>query len=223
MSDAPAATCPNHFHDEDTRYWAGSDHKMLESPVGEVSRSIPVAHAMDKNAQSVEPAQQICDTLGFRGIIRNFTPSYVNSLSATQYDLKLIRSSLYRWFIITMSTGVTSIVIHQLPYHAHWLNIISDIFFVSFHLNSQIHHEPSVNPRGTASSPSKLVPRDLSSRTLNTHQHDRTSLCTGLGPRYGDFCMGIVVDRECPSGSCLLPLDMGNVRNFPSSSSSSLS
>jgi tellurite resistance protein TehA-like permease len=29
-----------------------------------------------------------------------------------------------------MSTGVTSIMIHQLPYHAHWLNIISDIFFV---------------------------------------------------------------------------------------------
>jgi tellurite resistance protein TehA-like permease len=29
-----------------------------------------------------------------------------------------------------MSTGVTSILLHQLPYHAHWLNIISDIFFV---------------------------------------------------------------------------------------------
>ena len=29
-----------------------------------------------------------------------------------------------------MSTGVTSILLHQLPYHARWLNIISDIFFV---------------------------------------------------------------------------------------------
>jgi tellurite resistance protein TehA-like permease len=36
----------------------------------------------------------------------------------------------YRWFIITMSTGVTSILLHQIPYHAHWLNIVSDIFFV---------------------------------------------------------------------------------------------
>src|ERR1700760_5035247 len=29
-----------------------------------------------------------------------------------------------------MSTGVTSILFHQVPYHAHWLNIISYIFFV---------------------------------------------------------------------------------------------
>lgn len=29
-----------------------------------------------------------------------------------------------------MSTGVVSILIHQLPYHARWLNIISTIFFV---------------------------------------------------------------------------------------------
>ena len=29
-----------------------------------------------------------------------------------------------------MSTGVISIMLHQLPYHAHWLNILSYIFFV---------------------------------------------------------------------------------------------
>jgi tellurite resistance protein TehA-like permease len=29
-----------------------------------------------------------------------------------------------------MSTGVTSIMLHQIPFHARWLNIISDIFFV---------------------------------------------------------------------------------------------
>jgi tellurite resistance protein TehA-like permease len=28
-----------------------------------------------------------------------------------------------------MSTGVTSILFHQVPYHARWLDIISDIFF----------------------------------------------------------------------------------------------
>ena len=29
-----------------------------------------------------------------------------------------------------MSTGVLSIMLHKIPYHAHWLDIISDIFFV---------------------------------------------------------------------------------------------
>ncbi|KAJ9612479.1 hypothetical protein H2200_004076 [Cladophialophora chaetospira] len=47
---------------------------------------------------------------GARRIIRNFTPS---------------------WFIITMSTGVLSIMCHQLPYNGHWLQVISVIFFVT--------------------------------------------------------------------------------------------
>lgn len=29
-----------------------------------------------------------------------------------------------------MSTGAISILLHQLPYHAHWLDIVSEIFFV---------------------------------------------------------------------------------------------
>jgi tellurite resistance protein TehA-like permease len=29
-----------------------------------------------------------------------------------------------------MSTGVVSIMLHQIPYHAKWLNIMADIFFV---------------------------------------------------------------------------------------------
>lgn len=28
-----------------------------------------------------------------------------------------------------MSTGAVSIMLHQIPYHARWLNIIADIFF----------------------------------------------------------------------------------------------
>jgi tellurite resistance protein TehA-like permease len=35
-----------------------------------------------------------------------------------------------RWFIITMSTGVVSIMLHQLPYNGNWLQVISVIFFV---------------------------------------------------------------------------------------------
>ncbi len=38
--------------------------------------------------------------------------------------------TLARWFIITMSTGVISILLHQLPYNGDWLQIISVIFFV---------------------------------------------------------------------------------------------
>ena len=34
------------------------------------------------------------------------------------------------WFIITMSTGVLSIMLHQLPYNGSWLKIISTILFV---------------------------------------------------------------------------------------------
>ena len=40
------------------------------------------------------------------------------------------RVLLSRWFIITMSTGVVSILLHQLPYNGHWLRVISYIFFV---------------------------------------------------------------------------------------------
>src|SRR5689334_21705129 len=35
-----------------------------------------------------------------------------------------------RWFIITMSTGALSLMLHQIPFHAHWLDIVSEIAFV---------------------------------------------------------------------------------------------
>lgn len=36
------------------------------------------------------------------------------------------------WFIITMSTGVCAIMLHEVPppYDAHWLRILADVFFV---------------------------------------------------------------------------------------------
>ena len=64
---------------------------------------------------------------GFRRIIRNFTPSYVHLRLGTTCDDSII---LNRWFIITMSTGVLSILLHQLPYNGHWLQIFSIVFFV---------------------------------------------------------------------------------------------
>lgn len=45
---------------------------------------------------------------GWRHLIRNFTPS---------------------WFAVTMGTGISSVLLHQLPYNGHWLHIISYIVF----------------------------------------------------------------------------------------------
>ena len=72
------------------------------------------------------------DRGGFRRIIKNFTPSSVQlSLqSCNSISPWLIAARRKRWFIITMSTGVTSILLHQLPYNGSWLRIISTVFFV---------------------------------------------------------------------------------------------
>ena len=45
---------------------------------------------------------------GWRRIIRNFTPS---------------------WFSVNMGTGITSILLHNLPYNGKWLQYISYILF----------------------------------------------------------------------------------------------
>ncbi|KAF2434128.1 sulfite transporter Ssu1 [Tothia fuscella] len=111
-------TCPNngsnceeHYHAEDAKYLTEED----STPTGPISED-PKKNVLDtagNNEQShdTNDAQQSSGLAqsGFRRIIQNFTPS---------------------WFIITMSTGVTSLMLHQLPYHAHWLDIISYIFFV---------------------------------------------------------------------------------------------
>lgn len=49
------------------------------------------------------------DEHGFRRIVRNFAPS---------------------WYIVTMGTGVVALLLHEIPYHARWLNRLSEIFFV---------------------------------------------------------------------------------------------
>lgn len=45
---------------------------------------------------------------GWRSIVRNFTPS---------------------WFSVNMGTGITSILLHNLPYNGRWLQYISYILF----------------------------------------------------------------------------------------------
>ena len=45
---------------------------------------------------------------GWRSVVRNFTPS---------------------WFSVNMGTGITSILLHNLPYNGRWLQYISYILF----------------------------------------------------------------------------------------------
>ena len=70
---------------------------------------------------------------------RNMAPTMVDSGESSgtslprTFHLSRICGKLLilnRWFIITMSTGVISILLHQLPYNRHWLRVISVIFFV---------------------------------------------------------------------------------------------
>ncbi|KAL8938807.1 MAG: hypothetical protein Q9211_003037 [Gyalolechia sp. 1 TL-2023] len=42
---------------------------------------------------------------------------------------RIIHQFVIRWFMIIMSTGVISTMLHQFPYHARWLNLLSYIFF----------------------------------------------------------------------------------------------
>jgi tellurite resistance protein TehA-like permease len=48
------------------------------------------------------------DSCGWRHIVRNFTPS---------------------WFSVNMGTGITSILLHNLPYNGEWLQYTSYILF----------------------------------------------------------------------------------------------
>jgi len=117
MSDLPCpgdSNCQKHFHDEDPSYLAEEGRAKVEDDIEAARSSVSTAIGSDKPSQTGQPAQQAQPSSdkkdrGFRRIIRNFTPS---------------------WFIITMSTGAVSLIIHQIPFHARWLNIIADIFFV---------------------------------------------------------------------------------------------
>lgn len=43
---------------------------------------------------------------------------------------QLINSLTYSWFVVTMGTGGVSTLLYQIPYTAHWLQILSTIIFV---------------------------------------------------------------------------------------------
>ncbi|KAE8382507.1 malate permease [Aspergillus bertholletiae] len=60
-------------------------------------------------AEIQEPVERLKHDVGWRKIVRNFTPS---------------------WFSVNMGTGITSILLNTLPYNGQWLYYISIIIFV---------------------------------------------------------------------------------------------
>lgn len=70
------------------------------APTGGSSiKILPCGHVVANNSK---------EDRGWRKIVRNFTPS---------------------WFSVSMGTGVVSILLHNLPYNAHWVWYISVIVF----------------------------------------------------------------------------------------------
>lgn len=125
------------------------------------------------------------DHRGWRRILVNFTPS---------------------WFTVTMGTGITSILLHNLPYNGQWLFYISVVIFclniAIFVLFSCISIVRYTVLRGSWSStlrhpaqavflgmyfvPPTLDLSDISSRSNSSwsrydYKHDRLRLCASLG------------------------------------------
>lgn len=64
--------------------------------------------------------------LGWRRVVRNFTPSYA---SDQPYPHLFLNLPLSRWFSVTMGTGIVSVLLQRLPYNGEWLYWISVVIF----------------------------------------------------------------------------------------------
>ncbi|KAL2063843.1 hypothetical protein VTL71DRAFT_4337 [Oculimacula yallundae] len=115
-------TCALHFHENESIFLnpantrveghQSQDEELQHEVMGNLSdllTSPSTKTAAEEESQGSPDTETSIKERGFQRIVRNFTPS---------------------WFIITMSTGVLSIMLHQLPYNASWLQIISTIVFV---------------------------------------------------------------------------------------------
>jgi C4-dicarboxylate transporter/malic acid transport protein len=119
-STCKTLNCPHHFHANDSIF-VNEEHPRVSPGLVEEQQTMSSGRDTSESAfsprkRTVEEGQNegidhrhVPKEHGLRRIIRNFTPS---------------------WFIITMSTGVVSIMLHQLPYNGNWLQVISVIFFV---------------------------------------------------------------------------------------------
>lgn len=69
------------------------------------------------------------------------------------------------------------------------------VLIIHIHFNFALHPLSAAIPRRVATPPPELVPCDIPDWACNDHQYDYIGVCAFLGPRYGDLCMGAVVDR----------------------------
>jgi hypothetical protein len=140
------SNCPDHYHAEDPIFTNGETRQRPQAQLTTGSSKSSGRQVSDSALEwedgtlpsekkgVIEP-EHGPDDREFRRIIKNFAPSYVCRYIPTsrehKHDQRLTRGPTRdRWFIITMATGVVSILLHQLPYNGDWLQIISVIFFV---------------------------------------------------------------------------------------------
>lgn len=64
---------------------------------------------VDNRGFSTDEDRPCKNSTGWRRIVRNFTPS---------------------WFSVNMGTGIVSVLLHNLPYNAEWVQDISIAFFI---------------------------------------------------------------------------------------------
>ena len=76
-----SSSCHNHFHVEDPRYLGEEAQAHLETDTEAGKSSTSASLGADKHSQNAQNAQHSSDKkdIGFRRIIRNFTPSYVEA------------------------------------------------------------------------------------------------------------------------------------------------
>ena len=77
-----SSNCQSHFHDEDPKYLADASPTHLENDP-ELGRDIAsVGPGDNKESRESQNTPRLSDKrdVGFRRIIRNFTPSYVQAL-----------------------------------------------------------------------------------------------------------------------------------------------
>lgn len=100
MSDLPCPgnhNCPLHFHDEDPSYLADPPQARPNDDLELGSGSISTGSVIKKEAtQKPQNAQLPVDKrdVGFRRIIRNFTPSYVQALEIDMDDSNQLGSAV---------------------------------------------------------------------------------------------------------------------------------
>ena len=94
-------------------------------------------------------------------------------------------------------------MLHQIPFHARWLDVVSQIVFVlniilfllfTFITILRYAMYPQLFP-AVLRPTSKLVSGNVSGWTCDPDKHDRTGLRSLMGSRYGDLCLGVMVDR----------------------------